>query len=129
MAELSISEASRLSGKSTQTLYRWIGSGRVSATIDQEGHKRIESSELARVVALRHLTEKPAPGPTARAAPSDSETLKAQIETLERLLQEKDARIEELRADKRELQARLEHIQPSKSAGGLISSWLSARGL
>lgn len=48
MAEVTISEAARLSGKSRKTVQRYISSGKLSATVHGT-EKRIDTSELHRV--------------------------------------------------------------------------------
>lgn len=49
MATVTISEAARLSGKSTKTLYRMASQGRLSVSLDENGAKIVETSELVRV--------------------------------------------------------------------------------
>jgi hypothetical protein len=49
MAIVSISEAARLTGKSTKTLYRMVSQGRLSVSQDENGAKTVDISELVRV--------------------------------------------------------------------------------
>jgi hypothetical protein len=49
MAEVSISEAARLTGKSRNTLHRHIKSGKVSKREDKDGNPVIDTAELIRV--------------------------------------------------------------------------------
>ena len=49
MALVSISEAARLTGKSTKTLYRLVSQGRLSVSLDENGIKTVDVSELVRV--------------------------------------------------------------------------------
>ncbi len=50
MAQVSISEAARLTGKARSTLHKYIKQGKLSTTTDQNtGNKSIEISELIRV--------------------------------------------------------------------------------
>ena len=50
MAQVSISEAARLTGKARSTLHKYIKQGKLSTTTDQNtGNKSIETSELIRV--------------------------------------------------------------------------------
>jgi hypothetical protein len=49
MAIVSISEAARLTGKSTKTLYRMVSHGKLSVSQDESGVKTVDISELVRV--------------------------------------------------------------------------------
>jgi polyhydroxyalkanoate synthesis regulator phasin len=49
MAKVSISEASRLTGKSRTTLYRLIGTGQLSTCTGEKNEKLVDTSELLRV--------------------------------------------------------------------------------
>lgn len=51
-AAVSISEAARLTGKNRQTIYRHIGTGKVSAVDQGDGTKGIPITELERVYGL-----------------------------------------------------------------------------
>lgn len=44
-----LNEAARIVGKSKSTVLRWVKSGRISATRDEDGTYRIDPSELNRV--------------------------------------------------------------------------------
>lgn len=64
MAKISISEASRLTGKNRSTLHRHIKSGKLSKFLDEDGNPTIDTSELARVypsfkapVAMQHVAD------------------------------------------------------------------------
>jgi YD repeat-containing protein len=49
MSLLNISEASKTTGKSRATLYKYIKDGRLSTVQDNDGQKKIDTSELLRV--------------------------------------------------------------------------------
>jgi len=49
MAQLSISEASKLVSRDRKTLYRLIKQGKLSATVSDSGMSQVETSELLRV--------------------------------------------------------------------------------
>ncbi|MBN3859952.1 hypothetical protein GKC56_05465 [Neisseriaceae bacterium PsAf] len=49
MAYVSIQEAGSLTGKSIKTLYRHIDNGKLTATLDENGIKVVDTSELIRV--------------------------------------------------------------------------------
>ncbi|WP_407224987.1 helix-turn-helix domain-containing protein [Enterobacter kobei] len=49
MALVSISEASRLTNKSRTTVHRYISKGKLSICTDENGVKKIDTSELLRV--------------------------------------------------------------------------------
>jgi len=137
---LSVEEAARLAGKSTKTIYRWISTGRVSASVDKNGHKKINLSELGRVVDLKNPNEKP-----VRVSQSNTEIdstghvkeLEAKLEAMELLVKEKDLRIDELKEDKSNLQSEkimLTHLLEDKSEktdkpSGVISGFIKKLGL
>lgn len=54
MVKHSISEASRITGKSRSTIHRHIKSGKVSKEISEDGSPVIDTSELQRVYGLLH---------------------------------------------------------------------------
>lgn len=110
---ISISEAARLAGRSRQTLYAMRDRGQLSFTTDNlSGTVGIDMAELCRVFA--HIK----PDSIGQQSVVNTEqqfttapdslvvrALQAQIDALERLLDEKDQRImllEDLRADKPE---------------------------
>ena len=49
MAELSVSAAAKMVGKDKSTLYRLMDFGKLSYSVDDAGHRVIDSSELLRV--------------------------------------------------------------------------------
>lgn len=49
MALVTISEASRLTGKARKTLYAHIKSGKVTSSLDKDNVRKIDTSELVRV--------------------------------------------------------------------------------
>lgn len=53
MALVTISEASRLTGKARKTLYAHIKSGKVSSRLDKDKVRKIDTSELVRVYDLK----------------------------------------------------------------------------
>mgnify|MGYP003375337907 CR=1 FL=1 len=103
MTKVTVSEAARLTRKSAKTIYRWLETGRLSYELNKENQKTIDLSELNRITEIRQPTTESDKTVSVRSAESK------QIETLERLLSEKDARIQELSQDKQRLQALLEH--------------------
>lgn len=110
---ISISEAARLAGRSRQTLYAMRDRGQLSFTTDNlSGTVGLDMAELCRVFphikpdnvgqqAVVNTEQKLTTAPDSLVV----RALQAQIDALERLLDEKDQRImllEDLRADKRE---------------------------
>lgn len=49
---LTISEAARLSGKSRQTIHKYIRNGKISVKVDGSGKKKIAPAELERVFGV-----------------------------------------------------------------------------
>lgn len=48
MPQYRISQAARLMGVSPDTMRRWVDAGRVRATQDTAGHRRVDGADLAR---------------------------------------------------------------------------------
>ncbi len=109
MPVVSISEAARLSRKGRKTIQRYVADGRISLTHDDTGKKGIEISELIRVFG--GIEKNDACVTTASVAQLDTcvdtddsgcsiedvSVLKAEIQGLKVLLQEKDFRIDDLK--------------------------------
>lgn len=53
MAMLNISQAARMAGVDRATIHRAIASGRLSATLDENGRRVIDPAELARVFSVK----------------------------------------------------------------------------
>lgn len=49
MSSFTLAEAARIAGVSRPTIYRMVSEGKLSATVDAKGVKRVEASELKRV--------------------------------------------------------------------------------
>ena len=49
MPSFTLADAARIAGVSRPTIYRMVSEGKLSATVDAKGHKRVEASELKRV--------------------------------------------------------------------------------
>ena len=105
MPQHTINEAAKLVGRDRKTLYRAIKEGRLSATVDATGQKRVDTAELLRVYGPfseqqdirhsratvstpQHTTPDATPDATARLA-----LLEAELRHARELLAEKDARI------------------------------------
>jgi hypothetical protein len=91
---IKLSEASRLVGKSDKTMYRYVSRGRLSVSVDEKGHKVVETSELQRVFGALHSTEKTSWLTTPLDENGEREALREVNRTLKELLSEKDKRIE-----------------------------------
>lgn len=98
MAELTLGQCAKLTGKGKTTLSRAIANGRLSATRRSDGSYLVEVSELGRVYKLKnatpsatpvvhHATPSGAPDATGGVAPRLRE-LEAQIEGLKALNEE-----------------------------------------
>lgn len=114
MTLLTVRQAADMAGVTRQTMYRLLDSGKVSATLKQDGTKVIDTTEL-----LRHFGTLQSPD-TVQAEKSDGQRqsrrshtpsadtqLQIEIERLKALVSAKDAeisllrqRIEELKDDK-----------------------------
>ena len=106
MAYFTIEEAARLTGKSTQTLYRHVKKGKVSRS-----HDGFETSELMRVYgALRNLSD------TTVNFEKVSNESGLELSMLKRENELLRSNIEELRTDKHKLQETIDYFQRQLSA-------------
>jgi hypothetical protein len=119
MATVSISEAARLTGKSTKTLYRLASQGRLSLSLDEKGSKKVDTSELVRVFG--ELTH-----PSENLAETDSESRVRQLEAEISVLRQAAAQLDVLKAEKAGLEAlnaaREQQLQDMRQALRLIES-------
>ena len=108
MAYFTIEEAAKLTGKSTQTLYRHVKKGKVSGS-----HDGFETSELMRVYgALRNLSDTTVnPEKVSNESGLELSLLRRENELLR-------GNIEELRTDKHKLQETIDYFQRQLSAPG-----------
>ena len=106
MAYVTIEEAARLTGKSTQSLYRHVKQGKVS-----KHHDGFDTSELMRVYgALRNLSDTTV---NFEAFSNESEVEVSMLRRENELLR---GNIEELRTDKHKLQETIDYFQRQLSA-------------
>lgn len=123
MAVVSISEAARLTGKSTKTLYRMASQGRLSVSLDENGAKTVDISELVRVFGeLRQPSENP--------IATDQESRVRQLEAEVSVLRQAAAQVDVLKAEKAGLEAlnaaREQQLQDMRQALRLIESQIEA---
>ncbi|MCV2508826.1 MAG: hypothetical protein N4Q32_00080 [Neisseriaceae bacterium] len=112
MALVTITEASKLAGKSRRTIQRHIDAGKLSKTIDEQGNPKIDTSEILRVYGS---IKKEDVAPVKGASKSQIDTsnirndvssvtkqemeialLKKELELTKKLLEEKDNRNKDL---------------------------------
>jgi len=128
MAKVSISEASRLTGKSRTTLYRLISTGQLSTCTGDKNAKLVDISELLRVFGAfegcsgEQVPEQPTEHHvTGAEQPTEQvvHTLKQEVEHLRALVSSQASHIDSL---KQSMQL-LEH-KPAPAASSLArSSW------
>lgn len=98
MALVKFSEASRLVGKSEKTLYRHVSQKRLSVTLNENGQKVIDTSELMRVYGVLRNDERQngqSMPLSERSNETEIESLKAVNIAYKMILDEKDKRLEE----------------------------------
>jgi|TARA_R110000782_G_scaffold826_1_gene2778 predicted site-specific integrase-resolvase len=99
MASYTITEASRKTGKTRQTIHRYIKKGKLSATVDDDGIKHIDEAELGRVFGLDGVAVTDTDTVTKVQVRSDSqnvELLEYKVEMLTKQLEEEKARSNKL---------------------------------
>lgn len=122
MAQVSVTEAARLTGKNRATIHRYIKQGKLSQVTDETGTKKVDTSELLRVFGT--LSATPATLPHSDTIQHDVTqemdhpvaVLQQKITLLEQLLESKD----------KELRRQDDHIDSLKQAMLLIESKLPA---
>lgn len=109
MTQLTLSAAARAAGVSRSTLHDHINTGKVSVQIDGRGRRTVDTSELLRAYGPLQGTPDGSAGQSAGQIRTGADTsagqelsgrvavLEAENRGLQALLNEKDARIEELR--------------------------------
>lgn len=109
MAQVSISEAARLTGKSRRTIQRYIATGKLSLYHDDATGKNIDISELIRVFGeikkedvtpistLENVTMSQSVTNSDDRKELENELLKKEIEFLKQRLEDKDAHIDSLK--------------------------------
>ena len=139
MANVTLSEAVGLTGVSESTIRRDIKSGKVSATKDEKGHRRIDTAELHRVYELTP--------PPDRQPPTDTDSqqirallenqiadLKAQLELSQAresaLLDERSKLIDLVYAEKAEKRALMPPVdeKPHRKSPNWLLRLVGARG-
>jgi hypothetical protein len=95
---LSLAQAAKAAGKSKQTLVRWIKSGKLSATRNDDGSYEIDPAELARISHGPGVTAGPMlqHGPPNGAGPGPMQSA-GEVEGLHMLLREREETIRDLR--------------------------------
>ena len=106
MALVSISEASRLTNKSRTTVHRYISNGKLSICTDENGVKKIDTSELLRVFgafkAVHHEQSDNVTGeqhvtPNGTGETSKTKQLEHEIEHLRQLVTAQQSHIDSLK--------------------------------
>lgn len=107
MAQVSISEAARLTGKSRKTLHTYISNGKLTKVTDTHGKPKIDTSELIRVfgeLTKPRETVTPQCNFPQEVTPeavtihnAEVERLKQEVSFLKELLIEKDKRNDDLK--------------------------------
>ncbi|MDF7466653.1 DNA-binding protein [Proteus mirabilis] len=107
MAQVSISEAARLTGKSRKTLHTYISNGKLTKVTDTQGKPKIDTSELIRVfgelvtpketvTSQCNFSQEVTPN-TVTINDAEIERLKQEVSFLKELLIEKDKRNDDLK--------------------------------
>ena len=106
MALVSISEASRLTNKSRTTVHRYISKGKLSICTDENGVKKIDTSELLRVFgafkAVHHeqidnVTDEQHVTPNRTGETSKTKQQEKEIEHLRQLVTAQQSHIDSLK--------------------------------
>lgn len=133
MAQVSISEAARLTGKSRKTLHTYISNGKLTKVTDIHGKPKIDTSELIRVFgALVNQKETVPPQcefsqkvtlDTATTNHAEIERLKQEVFFLKELLIEKDKRNDDLKHALLLIESKLPTTPESAAPVAAKKSW------
>lgn len=107
MAQVSISEAARLTGRSRKTLHTYISNGKLTKVTGIDGRPKVDTSELMRVFGELIATQETVKSQcnfsqqvtpeTVTLHTSELDVLKKEVSLLRELLAEKDKRNEDLK--------------------------------
>ncbi|MBO0737954.1 MAG: hypothetical protein J2P48_15500 [Alphaproteobacteria bacterium] len=106
MALVGLSEAAKLSGRNQTTIHRAMKTGRLSYTVGEAGERRIDTAELDRVFGIK--ANGASDGAVAHPVQSHITPVR-EIEALQRLLDDREATIRDLR----------EHANANAATGSL----------
>src|SRR5512147_425935 len=101
MPKISISEASRRTGKPRSTLHRHIRTGKLSKEFDELGNPIIDMSELERVYGPLLSPDMKPDGATLQFAPSKRTALDIEIQIALEVLKRENALLRDERDDLR----------------------------
>jgi hypothetical protein len=114
MAAIGLAEAARMTGRNPSTIHRAMKAGRLSYAKDAAGERRIEVAELERVFGLKParagrlpVGNGATPGNDAYASQSN-DTHAGEQAALQRLLDDRERTIADLRESVRDLRQRLD---------------------
>lgn len=128
MTQLTIATAAKRVGRSPKTLYRLVSTGVLSATVDENGKKQIDTSELLRVFGElrtgRENTENPETIPMSQREIDDKTARMAVMEAEMRLMRELLANKDEQIADLRKTVLLLEHRSAQEPRKKRFFDWL-----
>jgi len=94
MALVSISEAAKLTGKSIKTIYRHLGTGKLSFVLNESGNKCVDISELIRIYGpIKKGNENIIESHMSQAENDKNNILRFEIEHLKQLINEKNKQI------------------------------------
>ena len=120
MATIGLSEAAKLTGRNPSTIHRAMKTGRLSYTLGAAGERQIDTAELDRVFGIKingAMVD-------AIAQPVQSNvTHPGELAALQRLLDEREATIRDLRArlDASEAERRQMNVLLTHQAGSVSS--------
>jgi hypothetical protein len=114
MAAIGLAAAARMTGRNPSTIHRAMKNGKLSYTKDAAGERRIEVAELERVFGIKPtsttaggFSNGATPGNGAASIASNA-THGPELVALQRLLDERERTIADLRESNRDLRSRLD---------------------
>jgi hypothetical protein len=119
MADVSISEAARLTGKGRATIQRHIKNGKLSVGKDAAGNPVIDTSELVRVYGVIQVTDTPPTESTSQLEAVTIQLLQEQLRAAHEREEWLKGQLEAEQERSRELERRM--LPPGEERKGFFS--------
>ena len=141
MAAIGLAEAARLTGKNQSTIHRAMKTGRLSFSLGPGGEREIDPAELHRVFGVAVGGSPPRNGATDAAGLHRNSAQGGELAALQRLLDDRERTIADLReairdyrtrldkseADRERVQERLTGLLTHRQAGSVPSTTRQSR--
>jgi hypothetical protein len=108
MASIGLAKAARLTGRNQSTIHRAMKAGRLSFALSETGERRIDTAELDRVFGIKITSGNGASYATVAQSMQSKTAQGDETTALQRLLDDRECTIADLRETIRDLRGRLD---------------------